>query len=113
MAVSHIATLLSTVLKKSAELSDTEIKLYEEDDQEMNAKAKRKADLVELAVKMMSVSVTTIYLIHMIVVNVNREHEKALKEIQALDRQKMEEESQKRALQWVNQTTPNKIIQAL
>ena len=25
----------------------------------------------------------------------------------------MEEESQKRAVQWVNQTTPNKIIQAL
>ena len=62
---------------------------------------------------MMSVSVTTIYMIHLIVVNVNREYEKAQMEIQALDRQKLEEESHKRALQWVNQTTPNKIIQAL
>ena len=47
----------------------------------MNDKAKKKADLVELAVKMLSVAVTTIYLIHMIVINVNREHEKALKEL--------------------------------
>lgn len=39
---------------------------------------------------MLSVSVTTIYLIHMIVVNVSREHEKALKEV--TDKDKLPEE---------------------
>jgi len=39
----------------------------------------KKSLLVELSVKMMSVAVTTIQLIHVIVLNVCREHEKAVK----------------------------------
>ena len=61
-------------MEKSTEVLADDIKFYE--DESMVAKNKQKSTLVELAVKIMSVSVATIQLIHMIVINVSREHEK-------------------------------------
>lgn len=57
---------------------------------------------------MFSVSVTTIYLIHMIVISVGREHEKALKEL--TDKDKLEEEQQRHAAAWITSTNPNKLV---
>ena len=61
-------------MEKSTEVLADDIKFYE--DESMVAKNKQKSTLVELAVKIMSVSVATIQLIHMIVINVSREHDK-------------------------------------
>jgi hypothetical protein len=69
-AVQHLATLITQATQKHAELMPEESK-------EMSDK---KSLLVELSVKMMSVAVTTIQLIHVIVLNVCREHEKAVKQ---------------------------------
>lgn len=79
-AVAHIASLISLVFQKSEALGAIEIKVYESDDA-TTEKARSKAKLVELASKMLQVSVSTIYLIYMVIINVNREHESALKQV--------------------------------
>lgn len=68
---------------------------------------------------MLGVSVTTIQLIHVIVISVCREHEKALKRVERDSRasgkgqEEMSEAQVLHATQWVKSVTPNKIVRAL
>ena len=68
---------------------------------------------------MMSVAVTTIQLIHVIVLSVCREHEKAIRKAekdyrdQDKDGNLLADTQKDHAVQWVKSTTPNKIVIAL
>lgn len=68
---------------------------------------------------MLGVSVTTIQLIHVIVISVCREHEKVLKRVERVSKDKetgheeLREAHEQHATSWVKSTTPNKIVRAL
>ena len=71
-ALQHLGTLMTQSTQKHAEL-------VSEDTKEIKDKKYR---LVELSVKIMSVAVTNIQLIHVIALSVCREHEKAVKQVE-------------------------------